>query len=739
VNSAGLSETAVTLINGRLLVWADADTGLALCRDLAALLGNCGLELVTDRNLIESSLARYPADVLLIDTDGLGDGLEPALQRIRGIYPAEALTIVLVGNPGTVDCDALLSLGATDCLYKPVSRAELGLRLANILSSLNRLKAEQTARQDLEREIQARTAKLNLLIDSGLMMGMERSRAKLLQHILREGQKLLHCDGATMYWVTPQGNLKFAERTRTDCLPVNELPLYRADSGSPNDNYVAIYAAVHNKPVIIDDVYRETRFDCSGTRDFDTQSGYRTVSLLTVPMAPRNGAVIGVLQFINALDPGSGAVIPFPVDVVELVEALAAQAAVALDNLQLIQSQKDTTESIIQVLAAALDTKSPHTGHHCVRVPDLAIMLAKAACRESSGPLADFDFSNEDQWLEFRVGAWLHDCGKVTTPEYVIEKATKLDMLYNRIHEVRMRFEVLLRDAQIERLENLANGMPSGDADDSYRKRKTQLFDDFAFIAECNKGQESMQDADCDRIRAIAANSWLRYFDDTLGLSEDEDQRLRGKPKPPLPVSERLLADKTAHIVPRAAWQTPDPALEIKMQVPENLFNYGEIYNLTIQKGTLTAEDRYKINEHIIETIKLLEKIPFPDFLKRVPEYASTHHETLDGKGYPRKLTERQLSIPARIMAIADIFEAITASDRPYKRPYKLSQALKIMCDMKNNRHIDATLFELFLTSGVYLEFARKYLYPEQIDAVDIGQFLSSPVESVCGAGPSDR
>ncbi|MCQ8104419.1 GAF domain-containing protein [Methylomonas sp. SURF-2] len=708
-----------------ILLYGDMLGGPALQRSIESAADGCDTYLLHDADQIITELQRGNFDILVLDADNELLEVSELLPLLRRQFqPAELPILVLSDRLSTDNCNIALSLGASDFITKPLSADEVKIKIRNALALRQCFKAQQLTRNQLEQQVRIRTAKLNMLIDSGLMMSREKSRERLLAHILREGQKLLHCDGGTIFLVTKNRSLRFAIRTRDDTLPFDEIELYDPVSGQINDRYASTYAANHNETVIIDNVYAETRFDCSGTQAFDAQSGYRTVSLLTAPMAPRSGQVIGILQFFNALDPRTGAVIPFPPDIVELVEALAAQSAIALDNLQLIEGQKNTTESIIRVLASAIDTKSPHTGHHCVRVPELAVMLADAACRQTEGPLAHFNFESEDQWLEFRVGAWLHDCGKVTTPEYVIEKATKLDMLFNRIHEIRMRFEVLLRDADIRRLETLLDGGDSTEADRRFEREKAELMQDFAFIAECNMGRESMHPNDCDRIKTIAEKTWLRYFDDTLGLSQHDTLRLRAEDKPSLPVAERLLADKPKHIVPRPEHKVPDPALGIKMDIPENMFNYGEIYNLSIQKGTLTAEERYKINEHIIETINLLEKIPFPDFLQRVPEYASTHHETLDGRGYPRKLTAKELSIPARIMAVADIFEAITASDRPYKKPYTLSESLKILCAMKNNRHIDADIFELFLTSGVYRQFALKYLLPEQIDEVDIFEYL---------------
>ena len=726
MNSVLLSDKNESQAGNLALLFSDTLKGPGLRLQIETIAQQCDVYLLTEVSQIMSELMQADFDILLLDIDIPGLDVEQLLPQIRTRFLLDELPVLLISSQSSITKrDSALALGATDFLTKPLSASEIGLRIRNALTFRQCFKANQCAQAQLEQIVKARTARLNMLIDSCLMMSMEKSRERLLDHILREGQKLLHCDGGTMYLVTKHNSLSFAVRTRQDSLPFAEIDLYDAKTGQANDHYVSAYAANHKQTVIIDNVYQESRFDCSGTRNFDAHSGYRTVSLLTVPMAPRNGKVIGILQFINALDPDTGAVILFPRDMVALVEALAAQAAVALDNLQLIEGQKATTESIIRVLAAAIDTKSPHTGHHCERVPELAIMLAEAACQQTEGAFADFNFDSENQWLEFRVGAWLHDCGKVTTPEYVIEKATKLDMLYNRIHEIRMRFEVLLRDAEIKRLQTLLDGGDIKAADERFEQEKDELFDEFAFLAASNMGREYMHENDCARIKTIAEKTWLRNFDDTLGLSQQDTLRLRPEDKPALPVTETLLSDKPKHIVPRPSHQVPDPALGIKMTVPTHMFNYGEIYNLTIQKGTLNSEDRYKINEHIIETINLLEKIPFPDFLQRVPEYATTHHETLDGRGYPRQLTEKDLSVPARIMAVADIFEAITASDRPYKRPYKLSESLKILRNMKKNRHIDADVYSLFIASGVYLKYAKKYLKPEQIDDVDISVLLA--------------
>ena len=569
-------------------------------------------------------------------------------------------------------------------------------------------------------------AKLAHLVQTGIRLGSEPDREALFDHVLSGARDVAHCQVATLFIKTEQQMLRIAVRTNKDSpLPVTELPLFD-DAGEPVKRYVSTYVAHTGESVVIDDVYAETRFDLTGTKQFSEQSGFRTISMLTVALSPREGEIIGVLQLLNCEHPDTGEVVPFDGDTVEFMEALAAQAAVALENQNLLAAQKELMDSMIRVIAGAIDTKSAYTGGHCERVPELALMLVDAAERETEGPLADFRFHTEDERREFRIGAWLHDCGKVTTPEFVVDKATKLETIYNRIHEVRTRFEVLLRDAAIERLEAIhERGEPREVADARFADRKTRLMDDFRFVAACNLGSEHMDEADRERVQRIARQRWLRHFDNRLGLAHDERRRFEATPAPELPVWEPLLADQPHH---RIAWPggvVPATGERFNLRPREHLYDQGEVYNLGIPYGTLTPEERFKINEHIIQTILMLEQLPFPAHLRRVPEYAGTHHETLTGTGYPLGLAAAELSVPARIMAIADIFEALTASDRPYKGLKTLSESVRLLARFRDNGHIDPVLFRLFLTSGVYRVYAERFLLPEQIDEVDIAPYLS--------------
>ncbi len=578
--------------------------------------------------------------------------------------------------------------------------------------------------------------KLRKLIEQGIALSAERDEKQLMENILLGAKILANADGGTLYIKSGNDldfqivsnsslNILYGGATGGD-VPFAPVKLSDDQSGEPNHSNVVSHAAHTGRTVNIADAYTEQGFDFSGTRSFDKDTGYRSSSFLTVPLTPRTGDVIGVLQLINAKDPETGETIPFTEEIEEFVEALASQAAVALDNQNLLKAQKDLLDSFIELIASAIDAKSAYAGGHCARVPVLAELLAQAACAKTDGPFADFSLSS-DQWYEFHIASWLHDCGKVTTPEYVVDKATKLETIYNRIHEIRTRFEIMIRDAQVRCLEGKIAGAEDSSALETARDAEIErLRDEFSFVAACNRGGEFMDAADLTRLQEISARTWLRHLDDSIGLSEDETKRRASRPVVDLPVAEALLADRQDHIVHRVA-SNPfgDNRWGFRIDVPEHLYNHGEIYNLGIERGTLTPEERFKINDHVIQTIIMLEQLPFPDNMKRVPEYAGGHHETMVGTGYPRKLSKDDMSIPARIMAIADIFEALTDSNRPYKKGKTLTEALGIMGKMTKGGHIDTDLFNLFLTSGAYREYSETRLETSQLNDVTIEDYLA--------------
>jgi HD-GYP domain-containing protein (c-di-GMP phosphodiesterase class II) len=416
------------------------------------------------------------------------------------------------------------------------------------------------------------------------------------------------------------------------------------------------------------------------------------------------------------------------------IEELSGSAATAIEMRQLIGAQKRLLDAIIRLLADAIDAKSPHTSQHCERVPELAQMLVDAACQSEEGEFADFTM-NSDQRYEFHLAAWLHDCGKLTTPEYVLDKGTKLETLYNRIHEIRTRFEVLWRDAEIRYLKGVIEQGDEPILHERLLREQTELQADFDRVARVNIGAERLADEDVAAIRRIGERSWLRHFDKRLGLSDAELQRLDEEGE--LPVREQLLADSPEHLLP---WNGRRPPVEadnpdnhwgFDMALPAHERNLGELYNLTQPYGTLTPEERFTINNHIVQTIRMLQSLPLPPSLQRLPDIAGNHHERIDGRGYPRKLKAGALSIPERVMALADVFEALTASDRPYKKAKTLSESMRILAKMTRDGHLDRQVFKLFLDSGVYQTYARRFLQPEQIDHVDVRQlWLLAKTES---------
>jgi len=573
------------------------------------------------------------------------------------------------------------------------------------------------------------------LIELGIALSVERDHNRLQEKILLGAKELTNADGGTLYLVSEDGRELHFTIMRNDtmkialggttgaAIPYPPVNLRDAD-GTPNNKNVVAAAAATGDTINLVDAYHAPGFDFSGMRAFDRQTGYRSQSFLTVPLKNHEGEVVGVLQLINARS-AAGNTIAFPAEIVPLIEALASQAAVALDNQMLIEAQRNLFRAVLKVFAGAIDAKSSYTGGHCHRVPELTNMLARAADAATAGPLAGFHLT-ELEWYELEVAGGLHDCGKVTTREFVVDKATKLETIYNRIHEIRTRFEIVKRDAEIEYLKAVMAGGDEPALRAARDARFAELDDDFAFVAECNMGGEFMAPEKIDRLKRIAEITWLRTLDDRLGLSWEESAR-QPRTRAPLPAVEHLLADKPSHLIAHDGPPlAPDNPWGFVIKPPPHKANLGEVYNLSIRRGTLNDEERYHINDHIVQTIIMLEALPYPKHLRRVPEWAGGHHEKMDGTGYPRGLKRDQMSIPARIMMIADIFEALTARDRPYKARKMLSECVDIMARMSRERHIDPDLFALFLASGVYREYADRFVLPDQIDEVNVAHYLGA-------------
>jgi HD-GYP domain-containing protein (c-di-GMP phosphodiesterase class II) len=438
------------------------------------------------------------------------------------------------------------------------------------------------------------------------------------------------------------------------------------ENGQPNLKNVVSCSYHQDKTLNITDAYDTKEFDFQGTKAFDAKNNYRSTSFLTVPLKNHEHETVAMLQLINAIDPQTQAIVPFDAIAQRFCEKLAAEAATVLTKQELIITLEHMFESLISLIANALDEKSPYNGGHCYRVPELTLMIAEAAHQTTEGYLKDFTLSDADRY-ELKIAGLLHDCGKITTPEYVVDKAKKLETIFDRITLIETRFEVLKRDAEIVLLKKKYEALEQGIALDKESEHElktiiTTLDDDLEFLKVCNTGGEFMSQDKIDRLKALQQKTW----------------QLHGQPLP--------------------------------------LLSLDEFDNLSIARGTLNEEERKVINNHISVTISMLNAIKWPKHLKNVIAYAGGHHERMDGKGYPNGLTREEMPIQARAMAIADVFEALTASDRPYKPGKKLSEALFILDKMSQEGHIDPDLYNAFIAHNVHKKYAEAFLPVEQID-----------------------
>ncbi len=480
----------------------------------------------------------------------------------------------------------------------------------------------------------------------------------------------------------------------------------------PPDSNSSLHKALRQNIVTESCAIREDEVDMLES-GFDNPAVKR-VDVVSVPLYDRMKEKLGVLALFKTIKPGEASFRP---EQLSFIGALGSMAAIALDNHSLLNAQRELRDAMIHIIAGAIDAKSHYTGGHCERVPELFRLLLEAACDSEANGFKDFKL-DEDDWEEAKLAGWLHDCGKLVTPEYVVDKATKLETIYDRIHEIRTRFEVLKRDAVIESLRTLIAGGEAEAEKEKLKNTLNELDDDFAFVAKANAGGEFMKDEDLARLTAIGKRTWMRTLDKKLGVSREELLRQENAADEILPVREQVLMDRPEQVIARDPHDIipEDNLWQVKLPTPKDLYNRGELYNLSVRRGTLTEEERYIINEHSIRTMMMLSELPWPKHLRMVADIAASHHEKMDGTGYPRCLTGDKLGIPARMLAIADIFEALTASDRPYKPGKTVKEALKIMEDFKEQGHIDPAIYQLFAQSGVPKKYADKYLKPEQND-----------------------
>lgn len=512
----------------------------------------------------------------------------------------------------------------------------------------------------------------------GLALSIEHDINKLLEMIVDQARAVSNADAGTLYILDKLNKTLHFEIVQNKSMNIRmggksgikidlpDVPLYI--EGQPNYCNVSSYVALTGETVNIPDVYEADGFDFTGPKKYDQSTGYRSKSMLVIALKNHEDEIIGVLQLLNALSIETGEVIPFAFEYVDLIGSLASQAAVALTNTQLIQELKQLFYSFIKSIATAIDAKSPYTGGHINRVVELTMMIAEKVNETKEGRFKDVQLTQQ-QLEELRLAAWMHDVGKVTTPQHVVDKATKLETIFDRIHLIENRFELIRQTIKNEHLNSCIDLLQSPGHDPSEIKAMQQkldeqlreLDDDLQFLKAANRTGEYMDQTSVDRVRNIAKKTYTSSGRHYPYLTDDE------------------------------------------------------VENLCIRKGTLTDTERAVIENHAMMTLKMLKQLPFPKNLAGVPEFAAGHHEKLDGSGYPRGLHEKDLPLQVRIMALADIFEALTAKDRPYKGPMSLSQAIKILGFMKKDRHIDPDLYDLFVNTGLYFSYATKRLNPEQM------------------------
>jgi len=505
----------------------------------------------------------------------------------------------------------------------------------------------------------------------------------LYELILNKAQEITNADGGTLYLFKDDHDprLEFAilrnnslniqsggtAKTKVDYEP---LALYD-ENGIENHNNVATHVALTGEIINIPDAYTDKDFDFSGTRKFDALTNYHSSSFLTIPMLNPNKEIIGVLQLINATDSESSEIIPFKTKLEPIILALTSYASIILSNQLYIKEQKDLMDAFVKCIAKAIDEKSSHTSAHCQRVPRIMELFTTAACQEVQGAYKDFDL-DEDQQYEIMISSWLHDCGKLATPDRVLDKATKLQTIRDGIEIIGTRFAAKQQHLELKYKQNIAsNPDKKAKLKKHYRKKLKLLRSDFQFIKKINVGSEFLSDDDKVRITKISQHTWIDFDGHKKPLLTEED-----------------------------------------------------IQNLSITRGTLTTEERDIINNHMSVTIDMLSSLPFPKKLRKVPEYAGGHHERIDGCGFPNGLTGEQMSIPAKMMTIADVFEALTSKERPYKKPMKISESLSILKKMSTTGHIDPDLFKLFLHSKIWKIYAKEFCLAEQLDISDYKVFL---------------
>jgi HD-GYP domain-containing protein (c-di-GMP phosphodiesterase class II) len=500
-----------------------------------------------------------------------------------------------------------------------------------------------------------RIRKLNQI---GIALSSETNLEKLLSLVVREVRGFTGADAGSLY-IREADNL---------CFEVAQNETIARRGGGQDANFrpfplpltrtsIAGFVALTGQILNIDDVYdleMDTSTEFSFNRDFDERNQYRSRSMLVVPMLDHRGDNIGVLQLINALD-GEGRVIPFPKAVEPLVASLASQAAVAVRNAQLIVSIKNVFAALVRYSASAIDARSPHTAGHSRRVAQYSLLMARAIDKRREGHFADVNFSAEEL-EELNYAAWLHDIGKIGVREQVLEKAGKLND--DRMALVRARYDEIGLSIEL-----------------GFHKKLLELYRESPTTSE----RAAALHAERDR-RLAEAEEEYRFIEriNVPGFLRDEDlNRLEE-------IAAEEFLDASGARRPRL-----DPF---------------ELENLSVRKGNLTEMEYREMQAHVVHTRNIVRKIPFTPELARIPLFAAAHHEMLNGTGYPGGLKGDEIPLQARILGVADIFDALVAHDRPYKKAVPVAKAQAILREEAQNGRLDPDLVDLFIGEGIASE-----------------------------------
>ena len=489
----------------------------------------------------------------------------------------------------------------------------------------------------------------------------------LLEMIVDQARSFTNADAGTLYIVEDE-TLRF-QIVQNDSLKIfmggktgETIPFPPVELKESN---VSAFVALKGKSVNIPDVYDTDLFDFTGPKKFDQSTGYRSKSMLVVPMKNHDNDVIGVLQLLNATNPVNNEVIAFSQDYENLSESLASQAAVSITNAKLISNMTELFEAFVKVMATAIDEKSPVTGGHIRRVADLTLTMAEVIHNHDEGAFKDRKFS-PDQMYELRIAAYMHDIGKVTSPVEIVEKAKKLQTIFDRIHYIRLRMDYIIQKVKlegqqkkIELLERKADLAEIKKVELKSEKQIQEMEDIRLFINKCNEPGEFLEDETLDKLKEISLRTYL----------DNEGQQ-------------------------------------------QPFITEDELLNLSIRRGSITDAERKKMQDHAAVTLKMLKQIPFTKKLKNIPSFAGAHHEFINGKGYPLGLKGDEIPFEGKLMAVTDIAEALTASDRPYKKAMPLETVYRILRSMSENGELDKDMVELFINEEIYKTYQEKHETP---------------------------